>query len=68
VDINICGFGVYMSKKRLDIFNVNAILKQMAGKAVTAAMTGYIFCNACPGCTFFEILVDAVLVQISPCP
>ena len=57
-----------MSKKRLDIFDVDTVLKQMAGKAVPAAMTGYMLRNAGSGCTFLEILIDAVLIKISSGP
>ena len=41
-DMNVyfCRPRVHVSEQCLNIFNVNAILKQMAGKAVAAAMTG----------------------------
>ena len=57
-----------MSEQCLDVFNVNTILKQMAGKAVSAAMTGDLFSNAGFFCTFFEILIDTVLVKIRAGP
>jgi hypothetical protein len=52
-----------VSEQCLNIFNVNTILKQMAGKAVAAAMTGYMFFNTGFYGTFLEILIDTVLVS-----
>ena len=68
MDIDFCRFWIHMSKQCLDVFNVNTILKQMAGKAVAAAMTGYMFCNAGFYGTFLEILIDTVLVKIRAGP
>ena len=68
MDIDLCGSGIYMSEQRLDVLNVDAILKQMAGKAMTAAMAGYLFCNPRFGCTFLEVLIDTALVKISSRP
>ena len=68
MDIDFCRFWIHMSKQCLDVFNVNTILKQMAGKAVAAAMTGYMFCNTGFYGTFLEILIDTVLVKIRAGP
>ena len=43
-----------MTEQRLNVFDVNAIFKQMAGKAVAAAMTGNVSGNAGFSRTFFE--------------
>lgn len=57
-----------MSKQCLDVFNVNTTLKQVAGKTVTAAMTGNMLGYASPGGTLFEVLIDAVLIKVSAGP
>ena len=57
-----------MSEQRLYIFNVNTTLKQMAGKTVSAAMTGNMLGYAGPGGALFEILIDAVLIKVSTGP
>ena len=69
-DMNVyfCRPRVHVSEQCLNIFNVNAILKQMAGKAVAAAMTGYMFFNTGFYGTFLEILIDTVLVKIRAGP
>lgn len=68
MDIYLGGFGIYMAEQRLDVFDVNATFKQMARKAVAAAMTGNMSSNASLGCAFFEVLVDAVRIKIGAGP
>ena len=68
MDIYFCRPRVHMPEQCLNIFNVDTVLKQMAGKAVPTAMSGYMLRNAGFDSTFLEILINAVLVKISAGP
>ena len=68
MDVDVSRLRVQVSEQCLDIFYVNAVLIKVSGKTVTAAMTGNMPGNTCPGCTFLEEIIDAILAKIRPGP
>ena len=59
---------IHMSKKRLNIFNVNTTLKQMTCEAVTTGVRRYPACDTGFSGACLEELIDAGNIEIIPGP
>ena len=57
-----------MPKKGLDVLDVDTVLKQVTGEAVTAGMRGNAACNTSLLSTYLEKLIDACDIKIVSSP